>query len=289
MPQQQHSHSMLSEASYHNMTVGRIPSVEGGIQPTIFDAKGDLLTATANDTPARVAVGTNEHRLVAASGETTGLKYVADTTNYAVGAKGDLLAGTAADTVAALAVGANDTVLTADSTAATGLKWATPSSGGMTLISTTTLSGSSVTLSSIPSTYKNLEIVIRNFIPATTNESMRLRINGDSGASRHAQLFWNTTSQDDLQFDSTSLQITREGSNSVSQSFHTFTINDYANTVTWKSITGFGIVNYFTTTTKYNYNSINGFYNQTGAVSSLTFFPNAGNFTSGTILLYGVK
>jgi hypothetical protein len=40
------------------MTVGRIPVIEGGIQPTIFDAKGDLLTATANDTPARLAVGT---------------------------------------------------------------------------------------------------------------------------------------------------------------------------------------------------------------------------------------
>ena len=57
------------------MTVGRIPSVEGGIQPTIFDAKGDLLTASANDTPARLAVGANDLLLTAASGETTGLKY----------------------------------------------------------------------------------------------------------------------------------------------------------------------------------------------------------------------
>ena len=57
------------------MTVGRIPSVEGGIQPTIFDAKADLLTATAADTPARLAVGTNDLLLIAASGETTGLKW----------------------------------------------------------------------------------------------------------------------------------------------------------------------------------------------------------------------
>jgi len=57
------------------MTVGRIPSVEGGIQPTIFDAKGDLLTATANDTPARLAVGTNGYALVANSAEATGLKW----------------------------------------------------------------------------------------------------------------------------------------------------------------------------------------------------------------------
>jgi hypothetical protein len=75
MPQQQHSHSMLSEASYHNMTVGRIPSVEGGIQPTIFDAKANLLTATANDTPAILAVGANDTVLTADSAQATGLKW----------------------------------------------------------------------------------------------------------------------------------------------------------------------------------------------------------------------
>jgi hypothetical protein len=57
------------------MTVGRIPVIEGGIQPTIFDAKADLLTATANDTPARLAVGSNGNVLTADSSEATGLKW----------------------------------------------------------------------------------------------------------------------------------------------------------------------------------------------------------------------
>jgi hypothetical protein len=57
------------------MTVGRIPSVEGGIQPTIFDAKADLLTATAADTPTRLAVGANGTVLTADSAEATGLKW----------------------------------------------------------------------------------------------------------------------------------------------------------------------------------------------------------------------
>jgi hypothetical protein len=63
------------EASYHNMTIGRIPSIEGGIQPTIFDAKADILTATAADTPARLAVGTTGQVLTVDSTTATGLKW----------------------------------------------------------------------------------------------------------------------------------------------------------------------------------------------------------------------
>jgi hypothetical protein len=59
------------------MTVGRIPVIEGGIQPTIFDAKADLLTATANDTPARLGVGANDTVLTADSSTATGLKWAA--------------------------------------------------------------------------------------------------------------------------------------------------------------------------------------------------------------------
>lgn len=45
------------------------------IQNAIVDAKGDLITATAADTPARLAVGANGTVLTADSAEATGLKW----------------------------------------------------------------------------------------------------------------------------------------------------------------------------------------------------------------------
>jgi hypothetical protein len=71
----QTSHSQHSEASYHKMTIGRIPSVEGGIQPTIVDAKGDLIAAVAADSVNRLAVGSNDQVLVADSSTSTGLAW----------------------------------------------------------------------------------------------------------------------------------------------------------------------------------------------------------------------
>jgi hypothetical protein len=46
------------------------------INPTIVDAKGDIITATAADTPARLAVGNNGETLIADSSTATGLRYI---------------------------------------------------------------------------------------------------------------------------------------------------------------------------------------------------------------------
>jgi hypothetical protein len=45
------------------------------IQNSIVDAKGDIVAASGNDTPARLAVGNNGDTLVADSSTTTGLRY----------------------------------------------------------------------------------------------------------------------------------------------------------------------------------------------------------------------
>ncbi len=47
------------------------------IQNSIVDAKGDLIAASANDTPARLAVGNNGEQIVADSSASVGLRYSA--------------------------------------------------------------------------------------------------------------------------------------------------------------------------------------------------------------------
>lgn len=67
------------------MTIGRIPSVEGGIQPTIVDAKGDLIAGVAADSINRLAVGSNDQVLVADSSTSTGLAWKSVATPFAAG------------------------------------------------------------------------------------------------------------------------------------------------------------------------------------------------------------
>jgi hypothetical protein len=68
--------SATGEPSYKD-SAGSVNLFGQGIPETIVDAKGDLIAATAADTVARVAVGTNGYILTADSGSTPGLKWAA--------------------------------------------------------------------------------------------------------------------------------------------------------------------------------------------------------------------
>ena len=207
-----------------------------------------------------------------------------------VDAKGDLIAGTGSDAVARLAVGANDTVLTADSAEATGLKWATPASGGgMTLINSggTTLTGGSVTISSIPATYEDLRIVIEDFIPAGDGNGIRIRFNQDTNANRHI----DTCNAFDQQktFDQTSCFFSNGTDNGTGNNFIFGTIFDYANTTTMKLGWSQSIMVKFNDATTFQVGGAYAAYNQTDAIDALTFLPESGNFTGGTVYVWGVK
>jgi hypothetical protein len=61
------------------MTVGRIPSVEGGIQPTLLTTKGDIIVATGNATLVRQGVGANGTVLTANSAQADGVEWASPT------------------------------------------------------------------------------------------------------------------------------------------------------------------------------------------------------------------
>ena len=109
--------------------------------------KGDLIVGTAAAIVARLGVGSDQQRLVADSTQTTGLKYVADTTNYVVTTKGDLLVATSASTISRHAAGADNTLFGFDSTQTDGTRNFAAStgvsiSGGNIAVSLTSLTAS---------------------------------------------------------------------------------------------------------------------------------------------------
>ena len=66
---------VLSKASGTDMDFTWVAQDDSNaIQNSIMDAKGDIIGATAADTPARLAVGTNGQVLTADSTTSTGLK-----------------------------------------------------------------------------------------------------------------------------------------------------------------------------------------------------------------------
>jgi hypothetical protein len=70
---------VLAKASNTDMDFSWVAQDDSNaIQNAIVDAKGDLIAATANDTPARLAVGSNFAFLQADSAESTGIKWNLD-------------------------------------------------------------------------------------------------------------------------------------------------------------------------------------------------------------------
>lgn len=166
-------------------------------------------------------------------------------------------------------------------------------SGGMTLINSggTSLTGASVSISSIPSTYKELKLVVTAYKPATSAAALRVRINGDSNANRHA--FSSTTSINNdgntATFDQTSFLGSYTPNSSTANGISVIQFFDYTNTTIWKYGTLTTVVNDNTTATSFRLYNGTFIYNQTSAISSLDLFPSTGNFTSGTAYLYGVS
>lgn len=267
-----------------------------GVDTTMADLKGGttgqvLAKATATDmdfnwiTPELGDITAVNAGTGISGGGTTGAVTITNSMATAMTTSGDLIQATGSGTFARLGTGTNGQYLTTNGTTNS---WAAISAGGMTLISTTTLTGASVVISSIPATYNNLRLVIKNYLPASSNASINCSFNNDTTASRHAAI-GTFGSIGATAFTGTNFQLVSGANNSTTQSLTIADFADYANTTTWKTCAYLSISNDNTTATSFKLLNQTAFYNQTGAVSSLGLTPNTGNFTSGTAYLYGVK
>jgi hypothetical protein len=192
-------------------------------------------------------------------------------------AKGDIIAASAADTAARLAVGANDTVLMADSTAATGLKWGTPPAGGMTLISSVSLTGTTVSIGSIPTTYKHLLLNINGW---NSSNSAVVRLNGVSSASYYNQENGSGTTE---VFPAGNLGTSPNSNYNTISSW----IYNYTTTASFKQV--------LSTSTSVNSGggyaskNVSGVLASTTAAINAVSFVSTGGFSSGTMTLWGVS
>jgi trimeric autotransporter adhesin len=271
---------------------------------TAIDAKGDLVVGTGDDTFSRLAVGTDGHLLTAASGEATGLIYALDPVTDAVTTKGDIVAATAADTLSRLGVGADDTVLTADSAEATGLKWAAPAGGGdnWTLLNSggTALTGATtVTVSGISG--KNKILVILAGASASAFSSfpvISVRLNTDTG-NNYYNYGWflkqpNTYSNQALsildgQGFTSQIPIGRMSNNgdgnSVVEGAVTISGCNSSGVKTYIA-NGVGSLAGWYDNEAY---SLQGYYDSSSTISSISIFSNNGNLDAGTVYVYATE
>ena len=247
---------------------------------------GDISYRSAvSNTNTRLGIGT-AGQVLSVSGGVPAWTTTADVTPLTT--KGDLFTFTTED--ARLPVGTDGYTLVADSVETTGLKWAAPSAGGAyTLINSggTTLTGASVTIS-LSGTYTDLYVVVRDFLPTTTDRSLFMRFNSDSNTRyKNINVDYNYTG---VTFDQNYLRVTGRMSSSIADNLSVVYINDFQNTATFKICQNYGV-----STTNAGAGNIGfswniGAYNQTSAITDLVFIEEAGtNLAGGTVFVYGVK
>jgi hypothetical protein len=187
-----------------------------------------------------------------------------------------------ANTNTRLGIGSTGHVLTV---AAGVPSWsALPASGGMTLLETLTLSGASVTSSSIVGTYKSLVVYLENVRIANDGEAFYCRFNSDSGTS-----YRTFTANAGGAANATGVFLVGDQDNGTSDGFGYFEIPNYASSTQRKYSFHYMQANDQTapSTTIATRIGYTAWYN-TNAITTLTFLAGAGNLTSGSIKIYGV-
>lgn len=206
---------------------------------------------------------------------------------------GDTIYSSSGSTPARLGIGSTGQVLTV----ASGVpSWSTPAGGGgMTLLSTTTLTSNTNTISSISNAYKNLVILIRGSYGSVDNQQVRFRLNGDSGSN--------------YAYGAVGVRLGGAGvigNTSGTSDTNVFFGNGHNANAFNKQLNADMVIYRYTTSqpTYYEWNSMSaadatnsnwimfsgaGTYNSSAAISSITFYCDNGTWSGGTVYIYGVN
>jgi len=184
-----------------------------------------------------------------------------------------------ANTNTRLGIGSAGQVLTV---AAGVPSWATSASGGMTLLSTTNLSGTTTTVSSISQDYVNLFIVVQN---PYLNIVDTLALKPNAAAAGHNIVISGTS------VATATTSIMDSVANLATSTFPTYvnhvaTINNYTDTTYGKTYSFFGATAGSTSAM-----ARFGVIQTASAITSLAVTTGAGTstFSGGRVLIYGVK
>lgn len=232
------------------------------IQKSLLTTAGDTIYATGSATPARLALGSTGSLLKSNGTAPTWIT---------PGTSGQVLSSTGTD-----------------------LAWTTPSSGGgMTLLSTTSLSGSSTTISSISQSYKKLIIHVYG-VSLSADGAIEIYARNGSTNITHRITGWQTQ----YNYGAVSSQsvfgtVSRDLKGSNVQNMFSIEIDNYANTGTnanyQKSVKQYGLwvsVDGVVTNTM----QAGGLYSaNTGGVDTVYILGILGTFNAGTVKIYGVN
>jgi hypothetical protein len=169
--------------------------------------------------------------------------------------------------------------------------WTTVSSGGITQIATGSLgTGASFTISSIPSTYKDLVLFVSGYFPSTAANRIDFYLNGDTASKYRTAV--PVTAFSDVNIDTAYTNI-RLGANmantGATNNRAIVSFPQYSQTVGIKRFYIDAIFKADGATTSWSNGYSSGLYDSTAAISSITLIPSAGNIGGGNYTLWGIN
>jgi hypothetical protein len=166
--------------------------------------------------------------------------------------------------------------------------WATTSAGGMTLLSTTTLSSTSTTISVTPTGYIDLVVYIQG-VSLTADDHLKLQYNTVTSSDYQSlRTLVSTSTASTSATTDTSIYFSLFGIAGLG----TGTANQFVckfyncNSSQRKIVESYGN---FVNGSNYSYSQTSALYGNTAAITELKFFCPSTTMLGGTVLVYGVK